>query len=166
MKLLLKILVLSSLMCGTIYANTFDIKDKDSWLGLLKNKKYTLLDSELQKLYDNIQQDITKEPALNFALNSFNNSALHMGKMLQDWKKEKPDSLFALTAWGMYNTNIAFLSRGGDYRKNTTTKQISKMVAYFREARDALNFVIKKDPKFTVAIKYLLLKIQVRLLLQ
>jgi tetratricopeptide (TPR) repeat protein len=156
MKYIFKLSIILGLLSALIHADTFNIHHKDDWLKLLENKEYEVLEKRLSSLYSVVQKDITKEPDMLYAFQTFNNSAKEIEQGIQEWRKMKPHSLFAVTAWGMYNIRLAWISRGNRSIGKTSSKQISKMNAYIREAKDSLEMVVKKDPKLTVAIQMLL----------
>lgn len=139
-----------------VNADVFDVTDKNSWLNLVKDKQYEKLDSKLQVLQDEYIQDITKERILLHALQSFDNSNAQLEYMLKDWVKAKPNSVYAHTSLGMYHLNLAFLSRGTRFINKTNEKQIAKMHAHFRKAKDEFQFAIDKNPKFTIPFAYML----------
>ena len=132
MKIIVKFSIWILFLFTYLNADVLKSIDKDIWLKLIEEKQYEKLDSKLQILQDKYIDDITKERTLLLALKSFENSSPKLEYMLEDWVKNKPNSIFAHTALGIYHTNLAFLSRGTDFITKTNQKQIAKMYAHRR----------------------------------
>ncbi len=156
MKFIIKFSVGVLFLFTYLNADVLKSIDKDSWLNLIEKKQYKKLDLKLQVLQDEYMHDITKERTLLLALKSFENSNPQLEYMLEGWVKVQPNSIFAHTSLGIYHTNLAFLSRGTASITKTNKKQIAKMNAHFRKAKDELQFAIDKNPKFTVPFAYML----------
>lgn len=156
MKFFIKISIGILFLFSYVNADVFDLTDKNSWLKLIKDKQYEKLDSKLQVLQDEFIQDVTRERTLLRALQSFDNSNAQLEYILKDWVKANPSSIYAHASLGMYHLNLAFLSRGTHFINETNKKQIAKMHAHFRKAKDEFQFAIDKNPKFTIPFAYML----------
>ena len=151
----MKIIVTFLIICISLFAS--QLTDKDYYLSLLQQKNFTTLEHSLQQLYADTQKDITKEKQLLFALNSFRNSDLLVGENIKLWQQQMPNSIYANTAWGMYNLHLGLLSRGARFISKTPQYKIDNMLKYFKYAQKALDKVIKKDKHFTTAYIYLVI---------
>ncbi|RLA66651.1 MAG: hypothetical protein DRQ78_03820 [Epsilonproteobacteria bacterium] len=134
-----------------IWGSNIDISNKSTWLQLLHNKEYDVLDIELSKLQKDYENNASTEGVLSFALSSFENSDPELEYKLEQWLSAKPDSEFSHLALGLYHSHLGWLSRGSRWSKDTTSQQFAKMKGHFRKANDELRWVVKQNPKQSIA---------------
>lgn len=142
-KILFLVFIFSFINANEI--NKFEI------LELLNNSKFKELNSYIDKLYKDYKADITKERTLLEALNTFDTSSDVAGEQIKKWLNSMPNSLYAHFAMAYYYTNLGWKARGSKLISSTTKEQILNMKEEFKKAKNELDYVVKKDPKFSIA---------------
>ena len=87
---------------------------------------------------------------------AFANSDLALEPRFNEWVLRFPESYAAPLARGVYYWNLGWLSRGGDYVRNTLNLRFAEMRNYFSLAVPDLRLAIRLNPKLSVAHGFLI----------
>ncbi len=142
-RFLLFIFLLSFISASSV--NQFKI------LELLNSNKYKELNSYIDRLYKDYKADITKERELLHALKSFDNPSDVVGLQVKKWLDSMPGSLYAHFAMAQYYIALGWKARGSKFISSTTKEQILNMKKEFIKAKKELDYIVSKDPNFSIA---------------
>lgn len=104
--------------------------------------------SKLQKMFD---ADETNESDVNRAFNAFANSDPTLNLRLDEWIGRKPESSFALTARGIYNWHLGWITRGERTVSRTHPKRFAAMKQFFAVAKRDLTAALRLNNKIAKA---------------
>lgn len=103
-------------------------------LSLVKAQDFDKLESMLEEIEKNYEEDYLKERRVDLAFDSFYRSRENLERLLGNWIKAKPNSFSAYMARGVYYTNVGWVKRGSKYSDETTSQQIDGMAYFFKKA--------------------------------
>ena len=142
---MLPMLVLSS--CTSSGPSIF----KREIIEIVKRGDYEEVERLLSKLQKMFEADETNESDVNRAFNAFANSDPTLNLRLDEWIERKPESSFALTARGIYNWHLGWITRGEQTVSQTHPDLFPAMKQFFAVAKRDLTAALRLNNKIAKA---------------
>ena len=123
---------------------------------LAASRNYEVLEQQLTGLQEAFEADEKHERRINKAFDAFSTSDPALKKFLDEWVGQKPGSYAALTARGVYNSHLGWLSRGTRYVGRTHPERFAAMKRHFKAAQHDLRAALKQNNKIVKAYNLLM----------
>ena len=123
---------------------------KNNFRVMLQNGEFSKLNRVLNKLQNDMYEDITKEAQLYLAYESFEIKNADYEALFNNWVLATPDKYQPYLARASYYYEMSWLSRGHKYMSRTSDKSVNQMYDYFKLAMKDISVVMEKNKKTTV----------------
>jgi len=142
--------------CAIVSPPSATVIPEDQLLVLLIKGRYQDLDRRLQALQKAYIADRKTENDIHKALYAFNRSDPRVGRALNEWVAQQPNSAMPHLARGVYRSRMGWASRGSNWASKTSDSQFEGMAAWFNAAKEDLNQAAAIDPSLVEAYCYLI----------
>lgn len=137
-----------------INASSSDKPRNSTYLEKLKLENFTLLNTQLNNLIQEYENDPSRERELDLAIDEFYRDDPRLEEQLTKWIDIAPSSPAAYLARGVYYSKVGWGKRGSKYYNETTKEQVDGVQFYFEKSFYDLEKAKSLDGKLVHVLCY------------